>query len=114
MQLTEYLQGAIEMSNECSIFCFLLDGIVSYSAPEASDPAQGLSDSCYDGRRLNGELRDGLGRLVDGETGTDNFRLDIGYGKGRWAYFFFIIQKFSTYLYSQLIFCARVLACFEY
>lgn len=57
-------------------------GVISYGAPESSETAQGLWDSCYDGQRSNGELHGGLGRLVDGETGADNFRLDIGLGKG--------------------------------
>lgn len=58
-------------------------GVVWYNSPEASELAQGLWDSSYDGEHIEGELRDGLGRLVDGETGADNFRLDIGYGKGK-------------------------------
>ncbi|KAJ8985109.1 hypothetical protein NQ317_012759 [Molorchus minor] len=57
-------------------------GVVSYSAPESSEPSQGLYDSSYDGIRSNGRLSQGVGRLVDGEVGLDNFRLDIGYGKG--------------------------------
>ncbi|KAJ3661409.1 hypothetical protein Zmor_005805 [Zophobas morio] len=57
-------------------------GIMSYAAPESSEASQGLYDSSYDGSRVNGELQGGLGRLVDGEFGADNFRLDIGYGKG--------------------------------
>ncbi|KAJ3661410.1 hypothetical protein Zmor_005805 [Zophobas morio] len=55
---------------------------MSYAAPESSEASQGLYDSSYDGSRVNGELQGGLGRLVDGEFGADNFRLDIGYGKG--------------------------------
>lgn len=54
---------------------------MSYSAP-VSDDSQGLYDSSYDGHRSQGILYNGLGRLVDGEVGLDNFRLDIGYGKG--------------------------------
>ncbi|XP_008200082.1 discoidin domain-containing receptor 2 isoform X1 [Tribolium castaneum] len=57
-------------------------GIISYSIPEGSEPSQGLYDSSYDGTRNDGTLEGGLGRLVDGEFGADNFRLDIGYGKG--------------------------------
>lgn len=58
------------------------DGIISYRIPE--DPAVGLdlSDVSYDGDKVEGYLINGLGRLVDGEIGGDNFRLDIGYGKG--------------------------------
>ncbi|XP_019870769.2 discoidin domain-containing receptor 2 [Aethina tumida] len=62
--------------------CPYTGGIVSYSAPESSESSQGLYDSSYDGRLSQGELTEGLGRLVDGEVGLDNFRLDIGYGKG--------------------------------
>lgn len=61
---------------------FVSGGIVSYSVPTASEAAQGLYDSSYDGKESNGILSHGLGRLVDGEVGLDNFRLDIGYGKG--------------------------------
>ncbi|KAL1517293.1 hypothetical protein ABEB36_001075 [Hypothenemus hampei] len=61
--------------------CLYTDGIISYSAP-VSDNSQGLYDSSYDGHRSQGILSNGLGRLVDGEIGLDNFRLDIGYGKG--------------------------------
>ncbi|VEN41262.1 unnamed protein product [Callosobruchus maculatus] len=57
-------------------------GIISYSSPEGSEPSQGLFDSSYDGIRANGYLTEGLGRLVDGEVGLSNFRLDLGYGKG--------------------------------
>ncbi|KDR19267.1 Discoidin domain-containing receptor 2, partial [Zootermopsis nevadensis] len=59
-------------------------GIVSYQVPEdtAREPGQDLRDSSYDGVRLEGHLVGGLGRLVDGEVGGDNFKLDIGYGKG--------------------------------
>lgn len=61
----------------------LSDGVVSYSAPESTESSQGLSDSSYDGVVSEGWTRGGLGRLVDGEIGMDNFRLDIGYGKGK-------------------------------
>ncbi|CAG9771117.1 unnamed protein product [Ceutorhynchus assimilis] len=61
--------------------CPYKGGIISYSSP-VSDNNQGLYDSSYDGHRSQGMLFNGLGRLVDGEVGLDNFRLDIGYGKG--------------------------------
>lgn len=61
----------------------IIGGGASYSAPEGSEPLQGLTDSSYDGLRENGRLEGGLGRLTDGEVGADNFRLDIGYGKGK-------------------------------
>lgn len=59
-------------------------GVASYSAPEGSEPLQGLIDSSYDGVHDSGYLTGGLGRLTDGEVGADNFRLDIGYGKGKY------------------------------
>ncbi|KAF7263539.1 hypothetical protein GWI33_002012, partial [Rhynchophorus ferrugineus] len=63
-------------------------GVLSYSAPAAYDTAQGLYDSSYDGHRSQGVLFNGLGRLVDGEVGLDNYRLDIGYGKGVYVMIF--------------------------
>lgn len=42
-----------------------------------------LSDQTYDGHDENDRLVGGLGQLIDGQRGTDNFRNDIhGYGKG--------------------------------
>lgn len=60
---------------------------MSYQVPEdmSREPGQDFSDSSYDGIRRDGELVDGLGQLVDGEVGGDNFKLDIGYGKGEYA-----------------------------
>ncbi|XP_046671371.1 discoidin domain-containing receptor tyrosine kinase B-like [Homalodisca vitripennis] len=59
-------------------------GVVNYSMPEEPswEPGQDLSDVSYDGEKSDGVLRGGLGRLVDGTYGGDNFKLDIGYGKG--------------------------------
>lgn len=43
-----------------------------------------LSDRTYDGREEAGYLSGGLGQLVDGQKGPDNFRLDVsGNGKGK-------------------------------
>lgn len=64
------------------VFSLFTDGIVSYQIPEDSSVGLDLSDVSYDGERVDGLLSEGLGRLVDGEVGGDNFRLDIGYGKG--------------------------------
>lgn len=60
---------------------------MSYQVPDdtSREPDQDLSDSSYDGFRRDGELVGGLGQLVDGEVGGDNFKLDIGYGKGEYA-----------------------------
>lgn len=71
-------------------------GVISYSSPESSEITQGLWDSSYDGQRSNGEIFGGLGRLVDGEVGADNFRLDIGLGKG--AYYSLIVINFTVIL----------------
>ena len=64
-------------------------GFVSYQIPEDTtrEPDQDLGDSSYDGIRRDGELVGGLGQLVDGEVGGDNFKLDIGYGKGEYSCF---------------------------
>ncbi|XP_051161942.1 discoidin domain-containing receptor 2-like [Leptopilina boulardi] len=55
-------------------------GLISYTMPESPMPE--LSDSSYDGVRESGILSGGLGRLIDGETGADNYRMDTGYGRG--------------------------------
>lgn len=36
----------------------------------------------YDGYRSQGVLHNGLGRLVDGEFGLDNFHFDLGFDRG--------------------------------
>lgn len=54
---------------------------MSYSIPES--PVEELNDTWYDGvRDETGLLSGGLGRLIDGEVGADNYRQDIGSGKG--------------------------------
>lgn len=58
---------------------------MSYTIPDSPMPE--LSDSSYDGTRQNGTrqngmLSGGLGRLIDGEIGADNYRMDTGYGRG--------------------------------
>ncbi|KAH1002204.1 hypothetical protein HUJ04_008315 [Dendroctonus ponderosae] len=56
-------------------------GVVSYSSP-VSDTIKELYDSSYDGYRSQGVLHNGLGRLVDGEFGLDNFHFDLGFDRG--------------------------------
>lgn len=42
-----------------------------------------LRDETYDGLEDAGHVFQGLGQLVDGHVGQDNFRVDLtGYGKG--------------------------------
>ncbi|XP_011692196.1 PREDICTED: discoidin domain-containing receptor 2-like [Wasmannia auropunctata] len=60
--------------------CRDTSGVMSYTIPDASLPE--FSDISYDGKRQNNLLTDGLGCLIDGEVGADNYRLDMGNGKG--------------------------------
>ncbi|XP_011501343.1 PREDICTED: discoidin domain-containing receptor 2-like, partial [Ceratosolen solmsi marchali] len=60
--------------------CQDLGGVVSYTISES--PVAELSDTSYDGVRQDGRLSGGLGRLIDGETGADNYRQDIAYERG--------------------------------
>ncbi|XP_049771029.1 discoidin domain-containing receptor 2-like [Schistocerca cancellata] len=63
--------------------CPATGGVVSYSIPEDTVAvSQELSDTTYDGEHRGGMLVAGLGRLVDGQLGADNFRIDVGYGRG--------------------------------
>lgn len=48
----------------------------------ASDNAE-MRDLSYDGALHGDKFQGGLGRLVDGVRGLDNFKMDIGYGKGQ-------------------------------
>lgn len=65
-------------------FLLFLGGIVSYTTSDASIPD--LIDISYDGKKENSLLTDGLGCLVDGEIGADNYKQDLGNRKGnRWV-----------------------------
>lgn len=58
---------------------------MSYSLPQGQHrgPELDLTDRTYDGIEESGHLSGGLGQLVDGHKGKDNFRLDlVGHGKG--------------------------------
>jgi len=41
-----------------------------------------VADLSYDGVVHGDKIQGGLGRLVDGVRGEDNYKMDIGYGKG--------------------------------
>lgn len=71
---------------------------MSYTAPVGGEASQGLWDSSYDGRPALGEMQGGLGRLVDGEYGADNYRLDIGYGKGKAIFHNFLISPYINFI----------------
>ncbi|XP_029040646.1 discoidin domain-containing receptor 2-like [Osmia bicornis bicornis] len=65
--------------------CLWTEGLVSYSMPQGIKRGSevDLSDRTYDGKEEGGYLSGGLGQLVDGQKGPDNFRLDVsGNGKG--------------------------------
>ncbi|XP_029660186.1 discoidin domain-containing receptor 2-like [Formica exsecta] len=60
--------------------CRDTSGIISYTTPDAS--ISDLIDISYDGEKQNNLLTNGLGCLVDGEVGADNYKLNLGNGKG--------------------------------
>lgn len=64
--------------------CVWTEGLVTYSMPQGVQRGSevDLADVTYDGRTDGGHLQGGLGQLVDGQKGQDNFRLDRGHGKG--------------------------------
>lgn len=75
------------LTTRAAVFFFGLvaEGLVSYSMPQGIKRGSevDLSDRTYDGREEGGYLSGGLGQLVDGQKGPDNFRLDVsGNGKG--------------------------------
>lgn len=68
------------------IFGFeLTESILSYSIPKGTPRGIeiDLSDKSYDGHEEDERYVEGLGQLVDGQKGKDNFRLDQGFGKGK-------------------------------
>lgn len=51
-----------------------------------------LTDKTYDGDEKNDYLTDGLGQLVDGQKGYDNYKVNVsGNGKGKRQFFFFFL-----------------------
>lgn len=66
------------------IFPVSAENLVSYSIPKGVQRGVevDLSDQTYDGRDTGDRLVGGLGQLVDGQLGIDNFRSDRGHGKG--------------------------------
>lgn len=73
----------------CFVSIYFAEGIVSYSIPKGVQRGMevDLSDKTYDGYEQGDRFVDGLGQLVDGQKGKDNFRTDIhGFGKGEWVF----------------------------
>ncbi|XP_045462151.1 discoidin domain-containing receptor 2-like isoform X3 [Harmonia axyridis] len=64
--------------------CPWKDGILSYSMPQGTRKGKlDLRDETYDGLEDAGHVFQGLGQLVDGHVGQDNFKVDLtGFGKG--------------------------------
>lgn len=61
------------------------DNLIAYSIPIGVQRGLDidLADEVYDGHEDGDRLVGGLGQLVDGQRGTDNYRTDIhGFGKG--------------------------------
>ncbi|CAF3912583.1 unnamed protein product [Adineta steineri] len=60
--------------------CLFSDGIVSYSMPQGRTDINSLGDDTYDGKYISDTnmLIDGLGKLSDGITGSDNMSLIDG------------------------------------
>lgn len=79
---------------------FLPEGIVSYTLPKGVQRGIeiDLSDKTYDGHEEDDKYVGGLGQLVDGQKGKDNFRTDIhGFGKGK----FFILFYYMLYIFKD-------------
>lgn len=65
---------------------FHAEGLASYIIPKGVQRGNEveLSDKTYDGEDEGDRLVGGLGQLVDGQKGVDNFRSDVhGFGKGK-------------------------------
>ncbi|XP_058790525.1 discoidin domain-containing receptor 2-like [Phymastichus coffea] len=85
-------------------------GIVSYTIPES--PVEELNDTWYDGvRDESGYLSGGLGRLMDGEVGADNYKQDIGLEKGT-GWVAWMRDSFPDN-YVEMSFLFETLRCFN-
>lgn len=73
-------------------FRFFAEGIISYSIPKGVPRGMemDLSDKTFDGQDDGDRLVDGLGQLVDGQKGKDNFRAD----KGKNNFLFLLLRYF--------------------
>lgn len=60
-------------------FLFFVENVVKYSAPRGGmrDPEVDLQDISYDGILDGGQMRDGLGQLVDGLYGDDDYQKQL-------------------------------------
>lgn len=62
-----------------------------------------LSDKTYDGQEQGDRFVNGLGQLVDGQRGKDNFRMDInGFGKGNVERIWLRLQSLNTWISVKL------------
>ena len=88
-KVSTYLNTVLVCENKGLMFCFYFpEKLISYSIPKGVQRGLevDLSDQTYDGVDDGNRLIGGLGQLVDGQRGTDNFRYDIhGFGKGIFA-----------------------------
>lgn len=78
------MQSPIDL--EINAFFSSTEGLMSYVIPKGVQRGNEveLSDKTYDGEDEGDRLVGGLGQLVDGQKGPDNFRNDIhGFGKGK-------------------------------
>lgn len=66
--------------------CRWTDGIVSYSMPQGDKRGQNWEfyDFGYDGHWDGHELKHGLGQLIDGKFGQDDFKMDFHDDKQAW------------------------------
>ena len=89
---------------------YFLEGVVAYSIPQGMVRGSMLElmDHTFDGHEdsLSGDLRGGLGQLVDGVYGWDNFKAarTNGHVKGKelsLIYFFVKSQQLKNHAFSK-------------
>lgn len=74
---------SINFESNYIVSIVISDGIISYTIPlDGTAEPTDMGDLSYDGTMIGDKIQGGLGRLVDGIHGEDNFKMDIGYGKG--------------------------------
>ena len=84
-----WLEFVVTMTRIIVIFSFYprhlpAEGVISYSGEQGHGRGLELllQDVNFDGVATDGHIHGGLGQLTDGQIGKNNFRLDLGHGKG--------------------------------
>ena len=81
---------------------FILGGLLSYSLPQGDKRGATYEfyDWNYDGEWIGNQLKNGLGALVDGNVGPDDYKLGY-YAKSKYTFFLLVVKNLVSYYSLQ-------------